>query len=76
MPWLLYVHIFFSDFWRFDMSLIIDCFPGGGYLISIAYCLFFHLHLSYNVAHIMCDNIQFKLHDVQRCHIIYILNTL
>ena len=43
---------FFSEFLCFDESLIIDCYPvgggGGGYLISIAYCLFFSIHIAYN----------------------------
>ena len=34
---------FFSDFLRFDMSLLLLTVTlWGGYLISIAYCLFFH----------------------------------
>ena len=36
--------IFFSDFLCFDMSLLLLTVTlQGGYLISIAYCLFFHL---------------------------------
>ena len=36
---------FFSDFLHFDMSLLLltVTLGGGGYLISIAYCLFFSL---------------------------------
>ena len=36
---------FFSVFFflRFDMSLLLLTFSCGGYLISIAYCHFFHL---------------------------------
>ena len=35
---------FFSDFLRFDMSLLLLIVTLQGYLISIAYCLFFHFH--------------------------------
>ena len=36
---------FFSDFLCFDMSLLLLTVTlRGGYLISIAYCLFFHLY--------------------------------
>ena len=34
---------FFSDFLRFGMSLLLLTVTMRGYLISIAYCLFFHL---------------------------------
>ena len=34
--------IFFSDFLCFDMSLLSLTVTLRGYLISIAYCLFFH----------------------------------
>ena len=34
--------IFFSDFLWFDMSLLLLTVTLRGYLISIAYCLFFH----------------------------------
>ena len=34
---------FFSDFLRFDMSLLLLTVTMRGYLINIAYCLFFHL---------------------------------
>ena len=34
---------FFSDFLRFDMSLLLLTVTMRGYLISIDYCLFFHL---------------------------------
>ena len=34
---------FFSDFLCFDMSLLSLTVTLRGYLISIAYCLFFHL---------------------------------
>ena len=45
----------FSDFLHFDTRLfIIDCYPAGGYLISIAYCLFF-----------ICSNAS-KLPGIQR----------
>ena len=36
------MHIFFSDFLHFDMSLLLLTVTVRGYLISIAYCLFFH----------------------------------
>ena len=44
MPWLFKVcmHIFFSDILHFDMSLLLLTVTPRGYLISIAYCLFFH----------------------------------
>ena len=42
MPWLLYIYAyFFSDFLRLDMSLLLLTITLRGYLISIAYCLFF-----------------------------------
>ena len=37
------MHIFSRDFLHFDMSLLLSTFTLRGYLISIAYCLFFHL---------------------------------
>ena len=37
------MHIFSRDFLHFDMSLLLLIFTLRGYLISIAYCLFFHL---------------------------------
>ena len=39
-----YMH-FFSDFLRFDTSLLSLTVTLRGYLISIAYCLFFHLYV-------------------------------
>ena len=38
---------FFYDFLRFDMSLLLLTVTMRGYLISIAYCLFFHLSKIY-----------------------------
>ena len=35
---------FFSDFLRFDMSLLLLTGSCGGYLISIAYCHFFNIY--------------------------------
>ena len=62
MPWLLYICIFFSDFLFFDMSLLLLTETLRGYLISIAYCLFFHLLTSFKVitAHIT-TNLDLKI---------------
>ena len=38
---------FFSDFLHFDMSLLLLTVTLREYLISIAYCLFFHLILPF-----------------------------
>ena len=37
--------IFFSDFLCFDMSLLLLTVTLRAYIISIAYCLFFHFHI-------------------------------
>ena len=40
------MHIFFSDIIHFDMSILLLTVTLRGYLISIAYCLFFHFSVS------------------------------
>ena len=37
-----YMHILFPDFLRFDTNLLLLTVTLRGYLISIAYCIFFH----------------------------------
>ena len=54
------MHIFFSDFLCFDMSLLLLTVTlrgvgGGGYLISIAYCLFFSFCTGICQSNEMCD---------------------
>ena len=46
------MHIFSRDFLHFVMSLLLLTFTLGGYLISVAYCLFFHYYLS-NISELM-----------------------
>ena len=41
---------FFSDFFAFDMSLLLLTVTLRGYLMSIAYCLFFHYFICFVVA--------------------------
>ena len=56
--------IYFSDFLCFDMSLLLLTVTLRGYLISIAYCLFFHF-----VQELWCRQAKIiKKKDIQERH--------
>ena len=57
------MHIFFSDFLRFDMSILLLTVTLRGYLISIAYCLFFHFAQSID------KRFRKKKHDITFVHL-------
>ena len=47
------MHIFSLTFLHFDVSLLLLTVTLRGYLISIAYCLFFHFHCLVIIPHIL-----------------------